>query len=191
MSRPESISGGCLCGAIRFTVKFPKEEDWPPETNGICQCTMCRKHSGSLLPQNVGFPRSNVSPPLESNASFKTYKSTPEATRGFCSTCGSALTFSYNDSDSIEINLGAFDEEVLVGKRDEANAWEDEYGRHIPRTGGVGKELGYPKYHIFMENAIPGVTDDFPGIKYLLDKTEGKGFTQKVSDFRKPNSADE
>lgn len=147
---------------------------------------MCRKHSGSLLPQNVGFPKSNVTPPLESNASYKIYKSSPEAARGFCGTCGSALSFCYDKSDSIELNLGSFDEDVLVGKRDEANAWEDEYGRHVPRIGGVGKELGYPRYHIFMENAIPGVTDDFPGTKYLLDKEKGKEFTQKVSEFKKP-----
>jgi hypothetical protein len=30
-NRPESIAGGCLCGAIRFTVVFPNESDWPPK----------------------------------------------------------------------------------------------------------------------------------------------------------------
>jgi hypothetical protein len=32
IQRPESISGGCLCGAIRFTITFPDESDWPPLT---------------------------------------------------------------------------------------------------------------------------------------------------------------
>jgi hypothetical protein len=31
MSRPESIAGGCLCGAIRFTISFPNDADWPPQ----------------------------------------------------------------------------------------------------------------------------------------------------------------
>jgi hypothetical protein len=106
---------------------------------------MCRKHSGSLFPQNCGFPKANVSPPIESNSTFKTYDSSPNTSRGFCSKCGSPLTFSDKDTpDLIEINLGAFDEDVLCGKRDEENAWEDEYGRHVPRIGGVGKELCYP-----------------------------------------------
>ncbi|KAF2188220.1 hypothetical protein K469DRAFT_627683 [Zopfia rhizophila CBS 207.26] len=186
MSRPQFISGGCLCGAVRFTVSFPEDADWPPKGNGTCQCTMCRKHSGSLLPQNCGFPKVNISPPLEDNPSYKTYKSSHEAYRGFCGICGSALTFNYNkEPETTEINLGAFDEDVLCGKRDEANAWEDEYGRHVPRIGGVGKELCYAKYHIFMENAIAGVTDDLPGTKWLLDRSSGKGFTGKLTDFKK------
>ncbi|KAF2121161.1 Mss4-like protein [Lophiotrema nucula] len=187
MTRPESITGSCLCEAIRFTISFPNAEDWPPQGNGVCQCTMCRKHGGSLFPQNVGIPTANIFPALDSNPSYKLYKSSPTAFRGFCSTCGSALTF--NDTGTpeiVEINMGAFDEEVLCGKRDEANAWEDEYGRHVPRIGGVGKELCYPKYHIFMENAIPGVTDGFEGKKYLLSREDGKAFTKKVSDFKKP-----
>jgi hypothetical protein len=147
---------------------------------------MCRKHGGSLLPQNCGFPRSNVSPSLDSNPAYKTYQSSPGSFRGFCGTCGSALTFNEdNNPEFVEINLGAFDEEVLCGKRDEDNAWEDEYGRHVPRIGGYGMELCYPRYHIFAENAIPGVTDDFPGPKYLLDKSKGKAFTQKPSEFKK------
>ncbi|KAF2736182.1 hypothetical protein EJ04DRAFT_463621 [Polyplosphaeria fusca] len=186
MTRPSSISGGCLCEAIRFTVIFPKESDWPPQRNGICQCTMCRKHGGSVFPQNVSFPKANISPPLESHASYKLYQSSPGASRGFCATCGSAMTFQYDgEPDLVEINLGSFDEEVLCGKRDEANAWEDEYGRHVPRIGGVGFELCYPKYHIFTENAIPGVTDGFPGPKYLRDKSDGAPFTQKPSELKR------
>ncbi|ORY16722.1 Mss4-like protein [Clohesyomyces aquaticus] len=178
MARPESISGGCLCGAIRFTITFPQDTDWPPTGNGICQCTMCRKHSGSLLPQNCKFPTANISPPLKGNPAFKTYNSSSNAYRGFCGDCGSALTFHFvKEPEFTEINLGAFDEEVLCGKRDESNAWEDEHGRHVPRIGGVGRELCYPQYHIFMENAIPGVTDDFPGPKYLQDKSTGKPLT--------------
>ncbi|KAF2241016.1 hypothetical protein BU26DRAFT_525550 [Trematosphaeria pertusa] len=204
-NRPDSISGGCLCGAIRFTVNFPNESDWPPkgvcsspsrcristansaiyEKNGVCQCTMCRKHGGSLLPQNCSFPLSHISPPLSSNPTYKTYASGPHTERGFCSTCGSALTFNDKRDDALEINLGAFDEDVLCGKRDEANAWEDEYGRHVPRTGGWGHELAFPQYHIFAENEVPGVTDGFEGVKYLMDRKDAKGFKGKARELRR------
>lgn len=85
----------------------------------------------------------------------------------------------------VEINVGAFDEEVLCGKRDEENAWEDEYGRHVPRIGGVGSEMCHPKYHIFVENEIRGVTDEFAGLKYLTDQESGKGFVGKVGTFKR------
>jgi hypothetical protein len=147
---------------------------------------MCRKHSGSLFPQNSSIPLSNISPPLTSNPTYKTYASGPETERGFCSTCGSALTFNdKRDVDLVMISLGAFDEDVLCGKRNEAGAWEDEHGRHVPRTGGWGKELGYPAYHIFSENEIPGVTDEFGGLKYLTDKESGKGFKGKARELSK------
>ncbi|KAJ4301572.1 hypothetical protein N0V90_003665 [Kalmusia sp. IMI 367209] len=125
---------------------------------------MCRKHSGSLLPQNISFPVSHVSPPLTSNSSYKTYKSGPNSLRGFCSTCGSSLSSKYtNDAEFIGFNIGAFDEEVLIGEKVEEKAWEDEHGKHVPRKGGWGYVLGIPKYHIFAENEVVGVTDGFDG----------------------------
>ncbi|KAF1950787.1 hypothetical protein CC80DRAFT_528710 [Byssothecium circinans] len=188
-SRPESISGGCLCGAIRFTITFPNEADWPPKSNGICQCTMCRKHSGSLLPQNCRFPISNItpSPPFTptTHPTYKTYASGPDTERGFCSTCGSCLTFNdKRDEGVIEINLGAFDEDVLCGERDEEKAWEDEYGKHVPRKSeGWGTVLGSPRYHIFCDNEIVGVTDGFDGEKWLGDRESGKSFRGKVREL--------
>lgn len=152
---------------------------------------MCRKHSGSLLPQNCGFPKSNITPALSSNASYQTYASSANASRGFCSTCGSALTFhDTSEPDIVQINLGAFDEYVLCGKRDEENAWEDEMGRHIRRIGGWGKILGNPRYHIYSENEIPGVTDAFEGEKWLLDKEVGRSFRGKIGNLIK-NGGDE
>ena len=74
---------------------------------------------------------------------------------------------------------------MLCGKRDEANAWEDEHGRHVPRIGGVGREMCYPQYHIYTENEIPGVTDGFEGTKWLLGRESGKGFKGKAADFKK------
>lgn len=147
---------------------------------------MCRKHSGSLLPQNISFPIAHVEPAFTSYSTYKTYASSPTTSRGFCSTCGSPLTFKYeNQNDLIEINIGAIDEEVLIGEKTESEAWEDEHGRHVPRKGGWGYELGFPKYHIFAENEVKGVTDGFDGEKWLTDREGGKSFKGKVAEMER------
>lgn len=147
---------------------------------------MCRKHSGSLLPQNISFPTAHVVPNLDSFETYKTYASGPSTSRGFCAKCGSSLTFKDDkDADRIEISIGAFDEEVLLGNKVEEEAWEDEHGRHVPRKGGWGYELGFPSYHIFAENEVKGVTDGFDGDKWLTDREGGKAFKGKVAEMRK------
>ena len=72
----------------------------------------------------------------------------------------------------MEINLGAFDEEVLCGKKVEDGAWTDGVGRHV-------------RYHIFCENEIPGLTDGFEGDKWLLGREDGERFRGKVRDLVK------
>jgi hypothetical protein len=81
--------------------------------------------------------------------------------------------------------LGALDEEVLIGKKDEGKAWEDELGRHVPRVGGWGKVLGSARYHIWCENEVPGVTDGFGGEKWLTDRKGGESYKGKVVELKK------
>lgn len=143
---------------------------------------MCRKFTGSLLPQTYGVPTANISPRLTDNAAFKVYKSSATGSRGFCRDCGSSLVFvEIGNTAETELHLGALDEEVLCGAKDEANAWTDESGRHVPRVGGLGKELCYTERHIFLENAIPGITDDLPGKQYLTDERGGEAFAGRLA----------
>ncbi|KAF2494252.1 hypothetical protein BU16DRAFT_528387 [Lophium mytilinum] len=149
---------------------------------------MCRKQTGSLVPQICAFSTASISPPLKNSPAYKTYKSSPSVDRGFCGTCGSPMTFNdEKEAEYTDIFVGVFDEDVLLGKRDEANAWEDEYGRHVPRVGGFGKELCAAKEHLFLENSIPGLTDDLPGKKWLANRPDGNAFTSKLSDFARPS----
>lgn len=80
--------------------------------------------------------------------------------------------------------MGSLDEEDLIGRKDESNAWEDEVGRHVPRIGGWGMVLCTPRYHLFAENEIPGVADGFVGEKWLLNKKDGRSFRGRVRYLR-------
>lgn len=89
----EHYSGGCLCGAIRFSVRGQ------PNRVGICHCLDCRKLHGSPFHASAIFPEDAVKIKGESRA---------YAGRHFCLHCGSTV---YGQSaGEIELSLGCFDE---------------------------------------------------------------------------------
>ena len=45
------ITGGCLCGAVRY------EASEPPDLNGTCNCRNCQKWTGSSYLAFAGFPK--------------------------------------------------------------------------------------------------------------------------------------
>jgi hypothetical protein len=80
----DQFEGGCLCGAVRFTVTGqPKGVYW-------CHCQSCRKHSGAPASVFVAFERSAYT---ITQGEITKFDSTPGRTlRGFCARCGSTLT---------------------------------------------------------------------------------------------------
>lgn len=82
----ESVSGGCLCGAIRYTVNQPVQ-------NMIaCHCSHCRKASGGGASYNLPLAASAVT---FTQGKTKVYTDTPASGsplyRHFCPDCGSAI----------------------------------------------------------------------------------------------------
>jgi hypothetical protein len=101
MREGEIHTGGCLCGAVRFTTRGP--------LRGViyCHCSQCRKQSGHF------YAATNVLDPdivVEGSDELSWYRSSPEARRGFCRTCGSALFWKRDGSDHISVLAGAFDQ---------------------------------------------------------------------------------
>ena len=88
----EEFTGGCLCGALRFTATGA------PYRVGICHCLDCRKNHGALFHASAIFPETAVTVTGE----VSTYRE-----RSFCPTCGSPV-FAHI-GDEIGLNLGAFD----------------------------------------------------------------------------------
>lgn len=93
MARARSVSGGCLCGAIRLRA------EGEPYRVGVCHCLDCRKHHGAPFHASAIFPAQSVT--IEGEArSF--------GDRNFCASCGSSPFF--RSGDEVGINLGALDE---------------------------------------------------------------------------------
>lgn len=80
----QKITGHCLCGACRF--ELTGAHIWV----GHCHCESCRRATGSPVTTFIGHPEGAWRWIAEN---LREYESSPGVTRGFCGTCGSAVTF--------------------------------------------------------------------------------------------------
>ena len=99
MQNLPSFSGGCQCGAIRYTVSAG------PGKANVCFCSMCKRATGSEVPSFISVRRDRVT-------WFGTpavYASSNVATRGFCPKCGTPLYYAGNESTTWGIAAGTTD----------------------------------------------------------------------------------
>ncbi|MBT4097861.1 MAG: GFA family protein [Gemmatimonadetes bacterium] len=89
MTESESvpISGGCLCGAIRW------EADLPPRASVLCHCDTCRRATGAGA---VGWLVFDIAVFRFVRGEPQTYHTDTQADRTFCSTCGTPLTYHHS-----------------------------------------------------------------------------------------------
>jgi len=83
------ISGGCLCGAVRY------EGECEPQLMGDCYCVDCRKSSGTAHCSHMGVPLEAMTLSGEVSSFDKPADSGNIVSRSFCPNCGSAV-FSTN-----------------------------------------------------------------------------------------------
>ena len=80
----QAITGGCLCGAIRYEISMPAI------STGYCHCRICQRFTGSAMSIWTAFPASAV---RFVAAEPQYFASSPIARRGFCAKCGASLTY--------------------------------------------------------------------------------------------------
>ncbi|WP_300974447.1 GFA family protein [Sphingomonas sp. LHG3406-1] len=103
------MSGGCLCGAKRFTVDIPDD----PHAY-LCHCRMCQKASGNVSLAMVGVKQADVTWDREPDW----YRSSPIAERPFCATCGTSLGFRFLEgSENMDLTVAAFDDPSVFTPR--------------------------------------------------------------------------
>ncbi len=81
--KAEKLTGGCLCGAVRYEVTAPLQGA------EYCHCRMCQKASGAPVATWTWVPLENFS---YSKGEPVAYQSSRKSIRFFCGTCGSQLT---------------------------------------------------------------------------------------------------
>jgi len=92
--------GSCLCGACAYEVSGPLRDVI------ACHCTQCRKQTGHFMAA-TNARLSDFS--LVRAESLRWYRASPQAQRGFCSTCGSTLFWQADGRDEISITAGTLD----------------------------------------------------------------------------------
>jgi hypothetical protein len=100
------LTGGCLCGHIRFEAKGD------PAKPHTCSCRMCQRHSGGLTLTWVEYPRDAVKWTGRGRKP-KTLRSSDMSSRAFCPKCGSTLG-ALDDKPVVARVTGVFDKPQLV-----------------------------------------------------------------------------
>ena len=100
------ITGGCLCGSIRYAV------DAEPLSGGFCHCRDCQYRCGGGPAAVVAFPRSAYrsvkGTPL---AYWSTSESGVRVARLFCVACGTPISaLNEHNPQIIPISVGSLDD---------------------------------------------------------------------------------
>jgi hypothetical protein len=134
MSNGQQVGGGCLCGAVRFTIAVPTL------FCGHCHCNMCRRNHGAPYVTWFAVMRSQLS--VDSGKDELTrYESSEHGSRSFCRRCGSALFCeSTRHPDVVDIPLANMDGPIdrlpeMHIYFDDRAAWTV-IGDDLPRLGG-------------------------------------------------------
>ncbi len=122
------ISGGCLCGGVRYTVAGPLR-------NIIaCHCEQCRRSSGHFVAATACRKKYFS---LEKQETLHWFSSVAGFRRGFCNACGSSLFFEEESGERISIAAGSLDHPQ--GLRIEAHIFTSEAGDYYRIDDGAAQ----------------------------------------------------
>lgn len=101
-----SVTGGCLCGAVRYRADANLDEAY------YCHCRMCQKSSGSPVEVGVSVRPGTL---VFANEEPRYFDSSPIGKRGFCRHCGSRLVWmSPTKPEWTNLSAGSLDQPERV-----------------------------------------------------------------------------
>ena len=97
------LAGGCMCGAVRFTVSEPL-------LGAVyCHCKRCQRRTGTAFAATGLAPMGSFAI-AEGEDAVREYDPGDGWIKGFCGACGSALfTVNPENRDLVAVRLGAVD----------------------------------------------------------------------------------
>jgi hypothetical protein len=104
-TQKQKLTGGCQCGAVRYA--------WAetPAFASVCHCRMCQKATGQPFAAFAGGPREHLT---FTRGTPGVFKSSSFAERGFCTACGTPLTYAIVGSGEISVSMGSLDDPEAV-----------------------------------------------------------------------------
>lgn len=117
------ISGGCLCGQVRYTASAE------PMFCGVCHCLDCQRFTGSAFATVVAVPKAAVTVTGTMKTFTKNGDSGQPISRLFCPECGSGLMDEATLMPGVAmLNVGTLDDTSQVKPVsqiycDSAQAW--------------------------------------------------------------------
>jgi len=107
MGNQIELSGGCHCGAVRYTLHAS------PLSVQHCHCESCRKTRGALH-ATIGIMRRDKID-IEGAENLTKYLTSPDFEQQFCSTCGCNLFAYYDDATLFLVDLPTLDDGLDPG----------------------------------------------------------------------------
>ncbi len=124
--------GGCLCGAVRYTVSAPLRDVI------ACHCSQCRRTSGHYAAMSSA-PSASIS--IASSVALRWYRSSTTAERGFCQICGSNLFWRELGSDTTSITAGTLD--TPTGLKIEKHIFAADKSDYYELNDGIPASAGW------------------------------------------------
>ena len=97
------LTGGCLCGGVRFEVTEPLA------FAGYCHCTRCQRRTGTAASAQARIVPGSLRI-VAGEELVRSYRPPDGFAKEFCSVCGAALwSRDPDDPQVMSVRLGAFD----------------------------------------------------------------------------------
>lgn len=112
------LTGGCLCGAVQFSVKSRFKAFY------LCHCKQCQQLTGSAFASNILTEPDNIEW-LSGEDKITNYKHpSRDFSKSFCKECGSAVPFVNKTKTSLIVPAGSLNK--FPGIQPQANIFVSE-----------------------------------------------------------------